>query len=135
MAVYAVYYRPPEAERPGDMVLVRDGFCWPAFLFTVFWALWSRLWWAALGLAAANGILAVILQATGLNPAGQASISLGFMAMVGYGAGDLRGWTLERRGYALADLVSGGGLDEAELKFLGGRPDITYALLDGAETA
>ncbi len=134
MAVYAVYYRSPghdAAERPGGMVLIKDGLCWPAFLFTVVWALWNRLWWVALGLVAANGAVALIPPATGLDPAGQAVISLGFMVMVGYGAAGLRGWSLERRGYALTDLVSGHGLEEAERNFLIDRPDITRTLLGG----
>lgn len=40
--------RPGESVELDRAVLVRDGFSWPAFAFTVLWFLFHRLWIAAL---------------------------------------------------------------------------------------
>ena len=37
-----------------DMVPIKEGFCWPALFFSLFWSIWHRLWLVALGLIATN---------------------------------------------------------------------------------
>ena len=52
MRVYTVHLRRHGLMPERDLVLVREGFSWWAFLFTSLWALWHRMWWEALGLFA-----------------------------------------------------------------------------------
>ncbi len=129
MAIYAVYTRPPTDRKAAEIVLVREGFCWPAFLFTALWALGRRLWLVAAALVAANVAAAVAVGSLGLNPGGEAVISLGLAVAVGVIAGDLRAWTLTGRGYVFSDMVAGDCLWQAERALLQSRPDITALLL------
>ncbi len=45
--IYTVHVR-GRGRADDDVVLVKDGFSWPAFFFSLIWALWHRLWFFAL---------------------------------------------------------------------------------------
>ena len=47
MRVYTVHILPGADALEDAPLLVREGFCWPAAIFTVFWALWHRMWLVA----------------------------------------------------------------------------------------
>jgi hypothetical protein len=118
MRLFAVHLRRYRLDPYRDMELVEEGFCWPAFFFSVFWALWHRLWLAAailLGIHLAMGLLVALAGPDSLS---QTVISFGLAAIVGFIANDLRGWTLKRRGFAIAAVVSGKDRDAAEQRFL-----------------
>ena len=51
------------------MVPVKEGFCWPAFFFSLFWTLWHRLWLVTLGLVVANLVISVLVSQIGTNEA------------------------------------------------------------------
>ena len=42
--IYTAHVRGRGREPTSDVVLVKDGFSWPAFFFSLIWALWHRLW-------------------------------------------------------------------------------------------
>ncbi|MGH6718392.1 MAG: DUF2628 domain-containing protein, partial [Alphaproteobacteria bacterium] len=67
MASYCVFTadRLPLAD-PAAIVLVRDGFSWPAALVSVPWALAHRLWFAAPALAAVQLVVASLPALAGL---------------------------------------------------------------------
>ncbi|GJE40653.1 DUF2628 domain-containing protein [Methylobacterium persicinum] len=112
---------PPEA-RPGDAdgldraVLVRDGFSWPAFAFTVLWFLFHRLWVAALIVLAGLLVLAFGGYALGLSRAAGAAIAVLGCILIGLEAGSLRRWTLARRGWVARDAVLARDSAEAEAR-------------------
>ncbi len=118
MKIYSVHVSPTAADGDGDAELVKEGFCWPAFLFTALWAAWHRAWWVAaalVGLSIAIGLGAEVL---GLGPMGKVAVILGFLALVGFHGGDLRRWTLGRRGYADQGVVAGDDADAALHRYL-----------------
>ena len=51
MKIYSVHDRPGSLAPDRDVVLVKEGFCWPAFFLTALWALWHRLWRAFVAMA------------------------------------------------------------------------------------
>jgi hypothetical protein len=57
-----IVFEPPQTGRAtdGDPAFVRDGFSWPALLFSPLWLLWHRLWIEAIA------VFAVLLTATAL---------------------------------------------------------------------
>lgn len=79
---------------------VKEGFSWPAFILSVFWALWHRLWLAALIFFAANLALGVVLALTEADALSAAAASLGLAALIGWAANDLRRASLSARGFA-----------------------------------
>ena len=83
-----------------DAEAVKEGFSWPAFLLSIFWALWHRLWLAALIYFAANLGLGGALARSGADPLSSAAASLGLAAIIGWTANDMRRAKLSRRGFA-----------------------------------
>ena len=106
MAIYTVHESAASAEG-ADLVLVREGFAWPAFLLTVLWALWYGLWRPALG----YGLVALALYGVavwlGLDPVAIAALAYGYAAIFGSGANDMMRRELERRGYRELGVVWG----------------------------
>ncbi len=122
MRIYTIHLGPTREDGEGggavpaerDLVLVKEGFSWPAYLFTVLWALYHRLWLTAVVLFAAAAGLSGALQAWSPDDAISAAVTLGYLLLVGSLANDWRRWGLRRRGYEEAGVVAGVGLDAAE---------------------
>ena len=114
LKVYTVHVKPAGKDSPGDVVLVREGFSFWAFLFQMIWALYHRLWLVA-GLFLLIGLGGEFLaQSLDLGPGAQLVLSLSVALLIGVEANNLRRWTLARRGYKETDVVAGYDLDEAE---------------------
>jgi len=105
MRVYTVY-RPPGPDAGDDPLLIREGFCWPAFLFTAFWALWHGLWLVALALLAAEAALGAALEISGAGEATRLAAGLGLAFLVGASANDWRRRWLVRRGATFEGVVA-----------------------------
>ena len=113
--------------KPGrSPVLVREGFSWAAWLFGPLWLAAHRAWIPAALLGAITVAIWVLL-------------SPGLVAVVGFGLGwlsgllgqDLRRWSLERRGYVLAHVLSARDAETALGRLLTFRPDIAAGLEAG----
>jgi hypothetical protein len=118
MRLYTVHVLPGDPDPGETIVLVEEGFCWPAFLLSPLWALWHRLWLVALLLLAVGAAVSGAAYLLGPDPISHGAASLGTAVLIGYFANDLRRWTLERRGYRLDKVVSGAGADEALGRYL-----------------
>ncbi|MCC5977405.1 MAG: DUF2628 domain-containing protein [Salinarimonas sp.] len=120
MQVYTVHLpvhaRPGDAEAFEKAVLVRDGFHVWAFLFTVLWFLYHRLWLAALGVFVALAVFGLTVDRLALAPLAGLGAHLLASALIGLEASSLKRWTYGRNGYALVDVVSGADEEEAEAK-------------------
>jgi Protein of unknown function (DUF2628) len=123
MRVYTVHYR-QHLGNP-DFVLIKEGFCWPAFVLSVFWALWHRLWLVAVLLIAASVALSAAGVFLGLDPLAETALSVGFALLIGYFANDARRWVLDRRGFSEEGIVVGDGEDEALRRYLLNAPVMT----------
>ena len=106
MKTYIAY---SHSERGGDRrldaVLVPDGFRPWAALFGPFWAAGHRLWTEAFGILAAWLIFEAFLAAGGVGVPMTALADVGLILVMGYAASPIQQWALERRGYALLDIV------------------------------
>ena len=106
MRVYTVHVCCGTPE-PKDIVLVKEGFCWPAFLFDFFWALYHRTWSAFLVLAAAL----CVFEGIGYWQLGSTPVLLlvlfGWRILVGFHGNDWRRTVLERRGFRMSGVVTG----------------------------
>ncbi|NQV46456.1 MAG: DUF2628 domain-containing protein [Rhodospirillaceae bacterium] len=128
--VYTVHLRrsaPPPGD--GDLVLVRDGFNWWAFLFSVPWALYNRMWAAAALIFSAQVVFGIFAKELGYNDATASALSLGIAVMVGLSACDLRAWTLKRKGYEADGVVVAASLYEAERRYLDARPELAAGMV------
>ncbi|MBE0562786.1 MAG: DUF2628 domain-containing protein [Ochrobactrum anthropi] len=126
MRIYTVHYRPEAGG--GDIVPVKEGFCWPAFLFGPLWALWHGLWAVALWLLALIAVVGAANAVFALDAVTATVLTAGAAVAVGGTANDLRRWTLERRGFSEEGVVMGGGEDSALRRFLANTPMLTGGL-------
>lgn len=118
MRIYSVYIRRHGLDPERDIALVKEGFSWPAFAFAALWALWHRHWLWAVGLFLIPLAFGALAGGLGLNPAGQATLTIGWSILVGLFANDLRCWILERQGFVEAGVAAGKNDDGALLDFL-----------------
>lgn len=126
MRIYTVHIDPLSVEDDRGAVLLREGFSWPAAIFSVFWAIYHGLWdWALVLLAAGLGLSAAVAY-SGLDALGAGAVELGFSALVGAASNDWRRWALARRGYRLDDVVSGEDLAAAERRYFHRVPSPSY---------
>ncbi|MBI4365233.1 MAG: DUF2628 domain-containing protein, partial [Deltaproteobacteria bacterium] len=77
MRLYSVHLRRHGLDPDRDLVLVKEGFSWPAFLLSFLWALWQRLWLAAAVIAAAHVVLSITVILLGADPVSEIALSLG----------------------------------------------------------
>lgn len=100
-------------------ILVREGFSLGALVFGPLWLAAHRAWVPAIFVLAAW--IAIGTLTTGdLRDA----LSLGLLLLQGVSGHDLRRWSLERRGFTLAQVVSGHRADNALETLLHRRPDL-----------
>lgn len=109
MRVYTVHITPGETAP----VLIKEGFSWPAFFFSLPWALWNRLWLAAVLVVLLAVALDTSLMFAGFGDIVRGAAGLGFSAIVGYLANDWRRARLARRGIRMAGIVAASGADMA----------------------
>jgi Protein of unknown function (DUF2628) len=121
MSVYTVHEPPlrattalPDAER---FVFVRDGFYFWAFLVTVLWMLWHRMWLVLLIYVAGVAGVETALRYSGVSNFVLGIVALLISLLIGIEAGTLRRFTLARRGWKQVGVVSGDGLEAGEWRF------------------
>ena len=113
MRLYTVHI-PVGGRIPGEEpILLKEGFCWPAFFFSFLWALWHRLWLVALLLVLASAALEAVMSQFGANDTLRGAVTLGVAVFVGATANDWRRRGLAKKGYRLTDIVAAGDEDAA----------------------
>ena len=115
--VYTVHIRLWSASPDREAVLVREGFAWGAFFFSVLWALWNRMWFAALIVFAVSVAISVLTDVLDVDPVTDLAAGLALALIIGWEAPDWQRRTLERRGYINAGVVVAPTLAEAERRF------------------
>ncbi len=118
--IYSVYLKPKAKEPLETVELIQEGFSFPAFILTGLWTLYHRLWVASFMVFAVNFCVTLWTEAAGHNVSITAYltvIQLGLSVIVSLCGNDWRAQKLERRGYQLVDVVTGGSRIEAERRF------------------
>jgi hypothetical protein len=129
MRVYTVHIHPRRRDMDRDIVLVKEGFCWPALFFSVLWAIWNGLWLVALLFFLLEAGVSLMFDIFLIDPPTQVGLSLLLAVAIGFIANDLRRWTLSRRGYQSAGAVVERDLVSAERRFFENNPGLTAELL------
>ena len=92
---------------------VKDGFSWPAFVFSIVWALWHRLWLVAAAIVIAQVALGFLVGLVGLGEAVNFTVSLGLALVVGWLANDLLRGGLDKRGLSERAVVIAASAEDA----------------------
>ncbi|MFW6077226.1 MAG: DUF2628 domain-containing protein [Hyphomicrobiales bacterium] len=121
MRVYTVHHR---QEASGsltglgeDVILVKDGFSWPAFFLAPIWLIYKRMW-IVLAFYVAAAIASAVLAELALAPDGAVFVAnLALHLLLGLEGNDLYRWTLARRRYREQASVVGNDLMTAEQRY------------------
>lgn len=124
MRVYTVHIRKPTVDIVHDVIFVREGFNWCAFLFSALWALVNRLWLVAMGLLLLESILQAAFVVVKVDVSIQLLIGVGLAILFGFFANDFRRWNLSRRHYAETDVIVAENEMAAERRFWERRPEL-----------
>ena len=100
-------------------MLVREGFSWGALIFGPLWLAAHRAWIAAV-LTLAATILIVFLTGNAV----AATLLTALCVLLGLSGQDLRRWSLDHRGYLLAQVIVARDELEALGQLLERRPDL-----------
>lgn len=122
MRVYTVHLRRHGLDAERDLVLVKEGFAWPAFFAGALWALWHRLWLFALLLAVAAGAINGIAYLSGADSFAGGVLSFALAVGAGWIGNDARRRTLEKQGFAFVGVVTAKNDDDAVRRFLDNEP-------------
>ena len=101
------------------VVLVKEGFCWPALFITIIWAIYRRVW---IGLGVyLLGLVVVAALETSLMPdaTGISVLDIAYALLVAAVANDWRRGSLTGRGYREIGVVIGETLEDAERRWFG----------------
>jgi hypothetical protein len=112
------------ADAESDFYVVKEGFSWPALIFTAFWALWHRMWLVFVILLVAGVALEFALTISGADEISALAISLGYSLFVGFGANDWRRRSLARRGMQLMGIVAAPDAEAALHRYVDRNPGL-----------
>jgi hypothetical protein len=100
-------------------VLVREGFSWGALLFGPIWLAVHRAW-----IPAAISLAAFVIIGFTTHDVVQAALLTALIVSLGLSGYDLRRWSLDQRGFLLAQVVTGRSELDAMARLLERRPDL-----------
>ncbi|WP_421693003.1 DUF2628 domain-containing protein [Aestuariivirga sp.] len=127
MTIFSVLEAP--GGKPEDAVFVPEGFSWGAFLFSVLWALWQRMWVVSLLLFAVLALLVVAVNLHWLESGAAALCQFGVALLFGFEARSLQVQSLERAGFRLATFVQASTRQAAELTHFFSRASTVHAVI------
>lgn len=106
-----------------DVVLIKEGFAWPAFLFTALWALWHRMWLWGIALVCAMLAIEFVLEMLEASPPVVTVLWLGAAGFMGAFGNDILRVHLDRRGYYETGPVAALDRDAALRRYFDLNPD------------
>ena len=123
MKIYTVHHR---QETTGsltglgeDVILVKEGFSWPAFLVPLIWLIYKRMWIVLAFYLAATAALTLLGQIAVVPESALFVGSFALNLILGLEGNDLYRWTLARRRYREHAVVMGNSLVSAEQRYFG----------------
>lgn len=126
MRIYTVHIKRASADAEKDpdrgLVLVKEGFSWPAFFLAGLWALWHRMWLWAVTIIVASIALSLVLSWLAVDPVTHGTVSFGFNVIIGIIANDLRRRSLAYKDYREFGVVAADNVSAAEGRFFDNNP-------------
>ena len=122
MRIYTVHEKSGLSDKGAgaadEAVPVKEGFSWRAFILSPLWALWHRLWLAAIVFFLANMVLSQLLVGFGANEAARGAASLALALIIGWTANDFRRRKLNKLGFRERAVVIAGNKETALQRYM-----------------
>ena len=100
-----------------DVVLIKEGFCWPALFMPLLWMIYHLQFLGLLAYLSATAVLSAVVKSTGMEPLLGLLLSVVLSLLVASLANDWRRWRLAEKGYELVAIAAADNLRQAEEKF------------------
>lgn len=107
-----------------EPVLVREGFSWGALIFGPIWLAAHRVW-----IPAVLAVVCIVLILTLARGGTAAALLATLVVLLGLSGHDLRRWSLDYRGYLLAQVIAARTESDALARLLERRPDLKGSFL------
>ena len=118
MRYYTVQQRPGwDTGTDPDVVLIKEGFCWPALFAPLLWLICRLQFLGLLAYLSATAVLSAVVKYTGMEPLLGLLLSVVLSLLVASLANDWRRWRLAAKGYELVAIAAADNLRQAEQKF------------------
>ena len=129
MRIFTVHLRRHGLDPDHDLIVVKEGFSWPAFFLTGFWALCQRLWLAAALMFAAVAAICVVAFLLCADHLSLVVLHLAFSGITGFLSNDLKRGELVRMGFVWTGIAAGFDQEHAIGCFLEQEPDLVRNLV------
>ena len=106
------------SEQMTNIMPIKEGFCWTAFFFSLFWSLWHRLWIVSFGITAAHLAAVILFSQMNGNMGVHIVIGFGISLLLGFMGNDLRRTHIERRGFTERAVVLARTAETAVRRYL-----------------
>ena len=117
MIVYTVHENRDAASSEDRILLVKQGFNWLCLIAPAIWFIWRGHWIGLLAFFGGAVVLSGLFWLTGIPDAAGTIVMAGYQLALAFEANNWRRFALERRGYALIDVIAGRNLAEAEWRY------------------
>ncbi len=131
MHLYTVHVRRDGLDPDRDIVMLKEGFSWPAGMLGIAWALCHGLWWTALALVVVFSGGIVLLNQLGAGGEAILLVTLGIAVIMGYIGNDLRRVALERDGFKQSEVVTGADMLGAHRRFFDRNAGLASGIAQG----
>jgi hypothetical protein len=118
MKTYKIYLKKTKHGVIEDMIMIKEGFIFLAFLFGALWLLYKKVFRVAFIVFLILGFLFYLQEKNWISISFIIPIKLAMMFYIGFEASDWHGSSLEREKYQFLGYASGKNMKEARLRFL-----------------
>ena len=115
MRIYTVHV---PGDSVSDIVSIKEGFNWAAFMFALPWAAFNHLWLMVLGIVLTSAFLAWFLFALGGDVGVQIIAFLGLAKIIGWTANDFKRQNLAERGFKEVAILLADGKETAIARYV-----------------
>lgn len=114
MKIYTFYKK---EEALDTVIPIAEGFSWMAFIFSIFWPIYHRLWSMTIAYLIYYFVVGTLHTWKWIGEFEVLLLHFVFLFLMGATAYDWQRWSLKQQGYILFDIVSGTTKEEALRRF------------------
>ena len=126
---YTIYLRRHGLDIDRDISVIKEGFSWPAFFFSILWACFHRLWLAIGIYICFQCSFYALFKFIHLDQLSQGIVSIGIAIIFGFMANDFLQQKRSKEGFELYAIVRGKNKEQAFGRFLNDAPIISDDLI------
>lgn len=118
MKLYSALIKKNDEGKISDMIFLKDGFCYKAFLFSGLWFLYHKMWKEFAVLIATNCALSLLIDFNFISDIDQILLNIALMFLIGFNANKWLFENLKEKGYKFSGAVLEKSCIDAKIHFV-----------------